>query len=442
MRELEARVRAAAATIPSLRRRVILACSGGADSSALAALLLESGAVDPGRAQVAHFDHRLRDEAGAAADRAAVDALCARYGLELVTGSWERPRSGEHHARDARYAFLRGVAEDGRACVVTGHTADDQAETVLMRMLRGAGVHGLAAMRPDTSVHGLRIARPLLGVRRVETRAYCVSRGLRFEDDPTNGDMSRARNRIRLGLLAELESALPDAHTCLTRIAQAAAGAADELDAAAARSIVRSSDDEAVLSRRMLRGAHPMIAAAAFRLAIERVTGTVQGVGRGHLGALVRGVQGRTGATYELPQGLIACVDADEVVVMRAGMSRDGIDPALRQTLPYEGRAGGWLVRAIPSEDGDVWLPKDAVLRARMPGDRMALPGGTRKLQDVLVDAKVPARKRDSVPVIAVGSDVLWLPFRTSAPRGDYSRWDVAAVPTGGGTIGAAARGA
>src|SRR5437588_12870056 len=106
---LEDRIRQfVAASVPSLDREhaAVLAASGGGDSTAMIALLCETGIVQPGRCVVAHFDHRLRGEAAADADRCAVEAVCVRYGLRLVTGTWEAPRPGEAAAREARYAFL------------------------------------------------------------------------------------------------------------------------------------------------------------------------------------------------------------------------------------------------------------------------------------------------------------------------------------------------
>ncbi|HLB22765.1 MAG TPA: tRNA lysidine(34) synthetase TilS, partial [Dehalococcoidia bacterium] len=231
VRELESRVRAfAAERTPSLADgRALVALSGGGDSVATAALLVEAGVVDAGRCAVAYFDHRLRGDEAAALDRAAVEALCARYGLELVTGAWAAPRGGEAAAREARYAFLREAASQLELrAIVTGHTSDDQAETVLMHTLRGAGLHGLRGMaaerelgREKRDVSGA-VARPMLCVSRRETRAYCDARGLPFVDDVTNADTSLLRNRVRLEVLPGLESATPGATVALLRTAEQA----------------------------------------------------------------------------------------------------------------------------------------------------------------------------------------------------------------------------
>ena len=135
--------------------RVVLAVSGGADSAAMVGLLCESGAVDAGRAVLAHFDHGLRGSEDSEADREVVQALCGRYGIDLRIGRWERPERGEAAARAARYGFLAGVAREiGAAAIATGHTADDQVETVLMNVMRGAGLAGVAGMAPRVGVSG------------------------------------------------------------------------------------------------------------------------------------------------------------------------------------------------------------------------------------------------------------------------------------------------
>ena len=153
----------------------VIAASGGGDSTALTGILMHAGLLDAGRTIIAHFDHRLRTREQAAAEREAVAALARRFGVRMVEGAWERPRAGEAAAREARYHFLCDVANGvGAAAIVTGHTLDDQAETVLLRALRGAGVHGLAGMRADASAPYAgagRVWRPLRALTREETRA-------------------------------------------------------------------------------------------------------------------------------------------------------------------------------------------------------------------------------------------------------------------------------
>ncbi|HXK33936.1 MAG TPA: tRNA lysidine(34) synthetase TilS, partial [Dehalococcoidia bacterium] len=411
---LRDRVRASvAANVPSLSpsSRVVIAVSGGGDSVATAALLRDAGIVDPSRTLVAHFDHRLRTQEAAARDRTAVDPLCRRYGFELITGVWEAPRPGEAHARDARYRFLAGVAHDHAATVVvTGHTADDQAETVLMRMMRGAGLHGLRGMAPEApypvgAASGLTLARPLLCATRAETRAYCRAAGLPFSDDETNADTSLLRNRVRLEIIPAMERGAPGARERLLAVADESRDAVAALDAIAGTALRASDDGHVHLDRAALRAMPRGVVPYAYRLAVTRLLGDARELDRRHYARLAAAAHGRTGAEIELPRGIVVTVDPSEVIVSVGRLVAPAIGPSIELPLPYSGDLGAWrvdvvradaaaLVRAampasrIPTSASVLQLPPTAVLRARRAGDRV--PALHKKLQDAYVDAKVP----------------------------------------------------
>lgn len=193
-----------------------LAVSGGSDSTALAVLAREAGFAD---AVVLTVDHGLR--AGSADDAAAVAALAARLGLPchcLQAGPHDGS-SVQAWARNVRYGLLRDAAERlGITAIVTAHTMDDQAETLLLRLGRGSGLRGLGAIRADTARDGLRILRPMLGARRADLRAALAARGISWRDDPSNDDTRFARVAIR-----QLGPALDAAGLTAPRLAGAAA---------------------------------------------------------------------------------------------------------------------------------------------------------------------------------------------------------------------------
>lgn len=185
---------------------VVLAVSGGADSMAMLYGWLEAKLPKP---VVAHFDHRMRRES--AEDARFVAARAARLELPFELGEWsDKPigRIGEKAARDARYQFLFDVAKKhGASAVAVAHTRDDQAETILFRIVRGTGVEGLKGMAPVRGLRGgVRLIRPMLAMRRNLGREFLVSRGLSFREDASNTDASRTRNRIRHELIPLLES--------------------------------------------------------------------------------------------------------------------------------------------------------------------------------------------------------------------------------------------
>jgi tRNA(Ile)-lysidine synthase len=190
---------------------VLLAVSGGADSVALTRVMTAVGSDGPGRLCVAHFNHRLRGDESVG-DEAFVVALCRQLGLPCEVGQAGATLAEttgatlEEAARDARYEFLRQTAERlGARYVVTAHTADDQAETVLHRVLRGSGIAGLAGIgRTRQLGPAVTILRPLLGVRHSEVLAYLHELGQTFRDDSSNADRQFTRNRLRHELLPQL----------------------------------------------------------------------------------------------------------------------------------------------------------------------------------------------------------------------------------------------
>lgn len=208
---------------------VLAAISGGADSVALLRALANAGDRRPSRLIVAHFNHALRAEA--ADDENFVRELAARLGFPFVVGHGRPPLGAaavEETARRARYDFLRAAAADvGARYVVTAHTADDQAETVLHRMVRGTGMRGLSGMRRARPLcAGVTLLRPLLTVRRAELLDYLRSLDQPYRDDATNLDCRFTRNRLRHKLLPQLaEEYNPHVVEALLRLSRLAAEA-------------------------------------------------------------------------------------------------------------------------------------------------------------------------------------------------------------------------
>jgi tRNA(Ile)-lysidine synthase len=232
----------ATAGVPAAGDGVAVAVSGGADSLALLHALRALAGPRGWRLAVLTVDHGLRPgsaaDAAFVADHAKALALPCRV-LTLARGDLERHRHAgpEGAARAARYAALWPAADEfGCAWLATGHTLDDQAETVLLQLLRGAGPDGLAGM----SVRTGRLLRPLLGARRTETRAACAAAGLPWREDPTNAEDGPLRNRVRTQLLPLLEDLRPGAAKTLARTATLAADERDWLDPLVATALAGS----------------------------------------------------------------------------------------------------------------------------------------------------------------------------------------------------------
>lgn len=247
---------------------LVVAVSGGTDSTALL-LLLADLAPDLGLVlHVAHFDHRVRRTGPA--DAQFVSDLAARVGATIRAGRAEAPLKSEDDARRARYAFLERVAADRRAFgVATGHTRDDQAETVLLHLTRGSGIGGLAGMRPSRDG----IVRPLLCVSREDTAAVCAAAGITPREDPTNRSLRFARNRIRRRVLPELARINPQAPAALARLADAAADLASSQRSRAAALLDAAQRDGSIDLDAL--GADGALREEALALAWERATGHV-----------------------------------------------------------------------------------------------------------------------------------------------------------------------
>ena len=387
----------------------VVACSGGPDSLALLGILHALSAQQGLVLHVAHFDHRMRPSSG---DDARLVARVARdLGLPSHAGAAPRAPRSEADARDARYRFLRDVARStGAKAIALGHTRDDQAETVLLHLVRGSGVLGLAAMRPRRDD----LARPLLCLTREDTVAYARAMGVRPARDPTNANERYARNLIRLRVLPLLERLNPKARDALARVADNAALLADALAAAAAAALASAlvEDGGAVTLDLDRLTPDDAIASEALALAADRAGAARLSERHRHaLLALARGDRGS--ARLDLPHGVVALRE-----YRRLSMGPRTTEESPPPALPLEpDRRVEWGAWSFLLGDGSserlmplrIRVPRtDLIVRAWRPGDRIA---GGRKVQDVLTDAKVPRRARVAYPVIVTPSgDVMWVP--------------------------------
>jgi tRNA(Ile)-lysidine synthase len=396
---------------------LLVAVSGGPDSCALLAGLAELAPARQLKLTAAHVDHALRRESAAEGEQVAMLAVRLGVGCLRRTVRIEPAGNLEARARRARYRALGEMAtEAGAGRIVTGHTQDDQVETMLLRLLRGAGTGGLGAMRPTRG----RLFRPLLAVSRADVRRFLADRGLEFALDPTNADLRHARNRVRRLLVPLLEAEFnPSLGPALAALAARLRDEEDFLAGAAAALGPRSVAGERLkvgvaaeppaLGRRIVRAWLGRRATAAH---VERVLSLAAGTRRG--------VVAVPGPARILREG--------EWIVRRAGREPVArrfqlpIAPGMEAVHPE----GAWrLSLSLPRPrrpeevrapdtahalfDADA-LPPDLTVRSPAIGDRLRLAsGGTRKLQDVLVDAKVPREARPSVPVLARGEDILWV---------------------------------
>jgi tRNA(Ile)-lysidine synthase len=405
---------------------VVLAVSGGPDSLALLHSFARLAPDYRLTLHVAHFDHRLRE--GSERDAAFVAREAARLGLEATVGAADsiepiRGMSPEEAARARRLRFLGEVARSlSAARIATGHTMDDQAETVLMRVLVGAGRRGLSGIPPRRWYY----IRPLIDRRRSEIETFCRSLRLRPRRDPTNSDPAYLRNRVRAEVLPFLTGTLNARLTeSLARLADIVRDEDYELDRrASALAFPEASPDGGRLSIHRLRDLPVAMQRRAIRL-LARSAGP--GIDHLHTETVRRlALGGESGKSVDLPGGLSARVEYGFLLL---GTAPSPVAPAtpVRLAVPGETDLSPWGValrcwitterpvtwpdgKAVCVLDADrVALPLQA--RAPRPGDRFR-PLGMRdrkKLGDFFTDAKVPRADRPRVPIVVGNGSIVWV---------------------------------
>jgi tRNA(Ile)-lysidine synthase len=403
---------------------LVVAVSGGADSTALLLLVSDLAPQLGLDLHVAHFDHRLRPRESAK-DAQFVADLAQSRGATIRIGRAEKPPKSEDDARELRYAFLRRAAREvGATRIATGHTRDDQAETVLLHATRGSGLAGLAGMRPLRDD----IVRPLLVIGRAETEAVCREAKIAARKDRSNTDPKYARNRIRHKVLPELERINPQARAALARLADAAAGAADATRSSAERSLDGATTASGIALDRLDEGVRDDALATAWTRATAR---TLAAKHRAALAALESSRDGS--AALDLPGG--RAIREYAVLRIETGSAGSG-EPAAPVPLVADRpvRWGDWTFTLASHGGGTFSSPAPAdgalVVRSRRPGDRLA--GRLRiKVQDLFTDAKVPVRARATHPLVATASGAVWwvVGLKHADGAADPGRWIVATPP-------------
>ncbi len=447
---------------------VVVGVSGGPDSLCLLHLLLRLREEYGLRLHVAHLHHGLRG-AEADADAAFVADLARRWGLPATLVTRDVPAIARAHglafeeaARRVRYAFLAHVAgEVGATKVAVGHNGDDQAETVLMHFLRGAGPAGLRGMLPLTPLSDYRlleplreadfqdgpfpavdIIRPLLETPRAEIEQYCVEQGLEPRFDRSNLDTTYFRNRLRHELLPILETYNPNIRRRLQHTAEVVA--ADYALLARLRDwaweeTVRETGPEAVVFDRNAWRAQPLaMQRALLRAAACRLRPQLRDVDFVHVENAVRVARdGDTGAQATLPDGLLLVVGYDRLTVQGATYTSPlpgpTLPPDVEITVAWPGLTplpdGEWSLQAEElsewtaeqvAANPDRWtayLDADALvppllLRTRRRGDRFrpqGMAGHAPRLSDWMVNARVPRLWRDRLPLLLSGGEIVWV---------------------------------
>jgi tRNA(Ile)-lysidine synthase len=372
--------------------RVLVAVSGGPDSTALLVALHEEGYA----VVAAHYDHALQPGSGRAADH--VRELCERLGVQVLIERRERPMprgSVQVGARTLRYEFLeRARTQAGADVVAIAHTADDVVEGVVLHLLRGSGLAGMRGMPARRGV----FVRPLLSVWRSEVADYLRARGIEALQDPANSNLAYARVRVRRDILPALERDRPGIVRRFHRASIRAAALQESI-----AGIAVSTLSAGAATRSVVAAAPEPVAAEMMRQLYARAGGAQPSLSRAHLAAMLRLAQvGPGGRGVDLPGGLRFRIVGETMQIVAPAADHR---PATR--LEVSACDGCGDVAAAHLRPG-----LDLRLGYRTPGLTMRPLGGrgTRKLQDIFVDARVPREDRDAWPLVFAGDSLAVVP--------------------------------
>ena len=438
--------------------RVAVAVSGGADSVALLQVLMGLRDRLAVELAVAHFNHRLRG-AESAADARFVEELAARHGLpffvsgaDVAAEARSRRRNLESVSRELRYRFLRSLVERGEVKkVATGHSADDQAETVLARLLRGSGTRGLAGIYPVVEAWSVAdgwLLRPLLEQRRAAVRVWLTARGIAWREDSSNRDLRLTRNRLRTEVLPLLETYNPRLVEHLAATAEIA------------------QDEEAYWNQRtaellpQFATLHQEQGSAVLKLSLAQFvqlsraqqrrllwaalarTGSLQRLELAHIEALRRlALAGQSGQRLQLPARQVVrvfdCLEfrpsarpSPAPYEYQVQVPGSCVIPAMGKRLLFNLVSRGHTEQGYNGVEESLAdlesVQNPLTVRNWRPGDAFESPSGQgrKKIKTLLLERRIPVEQRKLWPVVLSGNQIVWVrgfpvarPFRMGSAR-------------------------
>ena len=420
--------------------KLVVAVSGGPDSVCLVHILARLRKKLKASLHVAHLNHQLRG-AESEADAQYVSELARQLDIPAtIEGREVKGYQKQHHlsleeaAREVRYSFLAEVAKAiGTNLVAVGHTRDDHVETILMHLIRGTGTRGLKGLQPSTEwrskTASITVIRPLLEVSRGETEDYCRQHRLAPRLDTSNISLSPLRNRIRHQLLPLLESYNPGIAQALLRTGQIAGDDIAFLDKEAARlwdEVAQEDGKTIVLDKKRFDPLPPTLKRYLLRAAVARRLGSAKDIEMRHIEEMMSALDKAAGKRLSLPGGLTFSLEYDRYLLTS--------DPATLSPLPVLGgesqlripgetKLPGWSVEAsivkgkrLTKNDFTAYLDlaktgDKLVVRPRKRGDRFQPLGlgQPKKVNEFMIDAKIPRAWRQQVPIVCSPAQIVWV---------------------------------
>ena len=422
--------------------RLVVAVSGGGDSVCLLHILVRWRKELGVELHVAHLNHQLRG-AESDSDASYVSELARRLDVSATIERRDvaiyRDQKGgslEEAAREVRYSLLAEIAGGtGASKVVVGHTRDDHIETIVMHLLRGAGTTGLCGLQPRSALpYGensgpLEIVRPLLELTRQETLDYCQLYNLAPRSDSSNLSSSFLRNRVRLELLPILRSYNPSIDKALLRLADISVDDISFIKEKASslwKKLAGEEGDVVYLDMSQMATLPRAMQRQIFRRAVKQLRGNLKDVEADHIEAMMDFLLKPAGKKLCLPDGLTLSTEYGRLVLASAQASICPLPPLKGMSkinIPGETDLPGWRVRAditqeVVGDDNGITasfdldkVGRELVVRRRRPGDRFQPLGmsQTKKLQDFMVDSRIPRSWRDRVPLTCSPEQILWV---------------------------------
>jgi len=423
-------------------RSVLAAVSGGVDSVVMLDCLLKLRGSEGFQLAVAHLNHELRGER-ARKDRSFVRDRARELGLQFVSESRDveglaraEGLSLEEAARKVRYRFLEEAAEDLEMdWIALGHNRDDQAETLLLHLLRGAGLRGLGGMRPVSGAY----IRPLLNSSRESIEKFARREGLDFRVDRTNTDLRYSRNKIRHELLPRLEEEYnPNIKKLLAQTARLMGEAREYIDGQARegwnKAVSAREEGQVSFDFEQILELHPFLRKEALRFGLREVKGNLKGISFDHIQDVLRQMKsGEPCSQLHLPGDVIFRKTREAAFFQIGPKEEKEIQDYEYEFHPggkLELKEAGWCLRAEVKElrsekDRCQWPSRDPlqevldwdkvegdlIVRNRRCGDSFTPLGmeGEKKLKDLFIDEKVPRRERRNIPLVCDEEGIIWV---------------------------------
>ncbi len=422
--------------------RILVGVSGGVDSLCLLDILWRLSEEQEWTLFAAHLNHQFRGDE-AKEDALYVERFCKERNIPCEIGEINVPElimqtqgNPQSVARDARYSFFRQVAERWNIDkLALAHHANDQAETVLMRILRGTGIEGLAGIPRERNEISFTIVRPFLSIYKEELEAYCRQEGIIPRLDSSNLKRSYHRNFIRLEVIPWLEDrvnpSLQDSLNQLSDIAHFENNYIEEIVNISLNQIIKFKQDKKIIIKgRLFLEFHLALQRRMIKLIFNYLVKDHVNVGFIHINQICEWIkEGRTSSQLELPCGVRVRKEYDDIIFtleVLKGMQGNFYSYIIEVPgRTYIKEINAWISVNVEDQPTDSSPPHgitavfdydeilgSLTLRSRRNGDRMSILGmeGSKKVKDILIDQKIPQRIRDRIPILSDDKGILWIP--------------------------------